>query len=84
MFFAEAISGVLQWRSISGIHLVRAVRSFAVPVRRITTSSRHAQGLTVETMNPCVREMEYAVRGKVPIEAMNIQQNLQKVVVVDN
>lgn len=34
--------------------------------------------LNVETMNPNVRVMEYAVRGKVPLEAMKIKQELEQ------
>lgn len=30
-------------------------------------------------MNPCVRQMEYAVRGKVPLEAARIQNSIKQV-----
>ena len=35
--------------------------------------------LCVDTMNPNVRVMEYAVRGKVPLEAMKIKKELEQV-----
>lgn len=35
--------------------------------------------LNVDTMNPNVRAMEYAVRGKVPLEAMKIKKELEEV-----
>lgn len=34
--------------------------------------------LNVDTMNPNIRVMEYAVRGKVPLEAMKIKQELEQ------
>ena len=35
--------------------------------------------LTVDTMNPCIRELEYAVRGKVLLEALKIKEELEQV-----
>lgn len=37
-----------------------------------------SRSLTVENMNVCVRDMEYAVRGTVPLEAMKIKGELEK------
>lgn len=51
--------------------------------REISTSSRAASGerfrLTMETINPFVKNMEYAVRGKMPQEAAKIEAAIKKV-----
>lgn len=35
--------------------------------------------LTLENMNPCVRRLEYAVRGPIVARAQELQQELQQV-----
>lgn len=45
---------------------------------RLSLSSVQQKALTFENMNPRIKNIEYAVRGKVPIEAMKIQQQLKK------
>jgi hypothetical protein len=46
-----------------------------VALRRAFTT----QSLSLDTLNPNVRKMEYAVRGKILIEAMNIHEDMLKV-----
>jgi alanine transaminase len=45
-----------------------------VALRRAFTT----QSLSLDTLNPNVRKMEYAVRGKILIEAMNIHEDMLK------
>ena len=45
-------------------------------------SSPHMQRevpLTTQNLNPCIKEMEYAVRGAVPLEALRIANELKQV-----
>jgi alanine transaminase len=35
--------------------------------------------ITLENMNPCVKEMEYAVRGPLVIRAVEIEKEIQRV-----
>ena len=35
--------------------------------------------ITLENMNPCVKEMEYAVRGPLVIRATEIEKEIQRV-----
>jgi len=44
-----------------------------------TREDRSASRLTVETMNPRVVQMEYAVRGKTPLEAAKIEEAMKRV-----
>lgn len=47
-----------------------------------TASPLHMQRevpLTIQNLNPCVKEMEYAVRGAVPLEALRIANELKQV-----
>ncbi|XP_019849331.1 PREDICTED: alanine aminotransferase 1-like [Amphimedon queenslandica] len=46
-----------------------------------TVSPPHMQRevpLTIQNLNPCIREMEYAVRGAVPLEALRIANELKQ------
>lgn len=44
-----------------------------------TRGDRSASRLTVETMNPRVVQMEYAVRGKTLLEAAKIEEAMKRV-----
>lgn len=35
--------------------------------------------LTLDTMNPCVKRMEYAVRGPIVLRALELEQELRQV-----
>lgn len=35
--------------------------------------------LTLDTMNPCVRRVEYAVRGPIVLRALELEQDLRQV-----
>lgn len=35
--------------------------------------------LTLDTMNPCVRRVEYAVRGPIVLRALELEQELRQV-----
>lgn len=35
--------------------------------------------LTLDTMNPCVRKVEYAVRGPIVLRALELEQELRQV-----
>lgn len=51
-------------------------------IGRVVLSSKRnlaSQCLTLETLYPCIREMEYAVRGRIPIEASAISNKLERV-----
>lgn len=50
-----------------------------ISVSNMSRRDFSSQCLTVDNMNPCIRELEYAVRGKVPLEALKIQNELKKV-----
>lgn len=43
------------------------------------TSSQHQKVLSVDNMNPFVKNMEYAVRGPIVIRAGEIEEELKKV-----
>lgn len=61
-------------------HLVAPTISLTPP--RSSVQRRHygaSKSLTVDNMNPRVKKMEYAVRGKVLLEALRIQKELNKV-----
>ena len=45
--------------------------------------SSHGPNLMVENMNPCVKEMEYAVRGPLVIRATALQGEMEQVRVTD-
>lgn len=52
--------------------------------RELSSSSRTASEhtkfkLTMDTINPYVKNMEYAVRGKMPQEAAKIEADIRKV-----
>lgn len=36
--------------------------------------------LSSHNLNPCIKEMEYAVRGAVPLEALKISDELKRVI----
>lgn len=60
------------------------VRSRMTDRRELSTTSRCSSGqqkfrLKLDTMNPCVKNMEYAVRGKLPLEAAKIDAEIKKV-----
>ena len=45
----------------------------------ISINARRKFRLTMETINPYVKGMEYAVRGKLPLEAIDIERAIKKV-----
>ena len=47
--------------------------------RELSTSYRSKFRLTLDTINPYVKDMEYAVRGKMPMEAAKIEAAIKKV-----
>lgn len=57
---------------------LRGAGSVTLRTRLCVTQNifRGAKGLTVENMNPCVKEMEYAVRGPIVQRAGQIQDEL--------
>ena len=46
--------------------------------------SSHGPQLSVENMNPCVKEMEYAVRGPLVIRATALQGEMDQVTLTEN
>ena len=44
-----------------------------------TQIERGAPTITLENMNPCVKKMEYAVRGPLVIRATEIEKEIQSV-----
>jgi alanine transaminase len=50
----------------------------ALPMRMLFTSPVVAEKLTAATMNPAVKEMQYAVRGAIVARAAEIERELQK------
>ena len=60
----------------------RALPSGGLAARKWQRNSSSSPGgfvLDAESMNPRVSAMEYAVRGRVPLEAMAIEQALKEV-----
>ena len=45
----------------------------------VKMSSTWSPTLTLDNMNPCIKTMEYAVRGPLVIRATEIEKELQKV-----
>lgn len=44
-----------------------------------TVNGMKEKVLTLETMNPCVRRLEYAVRGPIVLRAQELEQELHQV-----
>ena len=71
------------WRNA---RCIISARTLVIDGRCVTERSQvsgrrySSRSLTVENMNACVRDMEYAVRGTVPLEAMKIKGELEKVI----
>ena len=64
-----------------------AARSFAAPA--LSSNAEHDTGhskfrLTADTMNLRVRDMQYAVRGKLPLEARRIEEHIKQVRCISN
>ena len=56
------------------IHLINIIYiQFMAAARKI------ANMLNLNNMNPCVKEMQYAVRGPIVIRAAQLEQELKKV-----
>ena len=53
----------------------------SVPGRSLSSDSGRDSKfrLTIDTINPRVKEMQYAVRGRIPLEAMSIEAQLKGV-----
>ena len=45
----------------------------------MSTQETCAPTITLENMNPCVKKMEYAVRGPLVIRATEIEKEIQNV-----
>jgi len=54
-----------------------SVEPHATNTRSLTTASGRV--LTMDTLNPNVRAMEYAVRGPIVVRAAEIEKELEKV-----
>jgi len=66
----------VMWRGVWSTMV--GIRPHATIVSR-SSSTAGARVLTMDTLNPNVRAMEYAVRGPVVIRAAAIEKELQKV-----
>lgn len=90
---AAGSASVLRWR-LSGAKLQRLSRASgdvfgsgstesAGAARALSTATTAvraaAHTITMENMNPCVKTMEYAVRGPLVIRATEIENELKKV-----
>ena len=45
----------------------------------MSSSASASHTLTLDNMNPCIKRMEYAVRGPLVIRAVEIEKELEKV-----
>lgn len=72
---------VSTYRHFSSLPILNANygSKFSETVRCLSTSDSSLEierRLTEKSINPCIREMEYAVRGKVPLEAGILRKQL--------
>jgi len=66
--------------SVNGVPAAAAARTAASTVPPQTAAATPASRvLTMDTLNPHVRAMEYAVRGPIVVRAAEIEKELQKV-----
>ena len=66
--------------SVNGAPAAAAARTAASTVPPVTAAAAPASRvLTMDTLNPHVRAMEYAVRGPIVVRAAEIEKELQKV-----
>jgi len=66
--------------SVNGAPAAAAARTAASTVPPVTAAATPASRvLTMDTLNPHVRAMEYAVRGPIVVRAAEIEKELQKV-----
>uniref|UniRef100_A0A1B0D0A7 Uncharacterized protein n=1 Tax=Phlebotomus papatasi TaxID=29031 RepID=A0A1B0D0A7_PHLPP len=54
------------------------VSSVQVTINRTMASASSEKILTIENLNPCIKVMEYAVRGPLVIRATEIEKELEK------
>ncbi len=88
------LSGSGERREKSGTHIHIHVNSAQAPLAHCSVQSRalhtshntmasssssSGRTLTLANMNPCVKKMEYAVRGPLVLRAVEIEKELQKV-----
>ncbi|XP_044755931.1 alanine aminotransferase 1-like [Coccinella septempunctata] len=57
---------------------VSGVLSCETPRTMATSTDKNCKNLTLDTLNPCVKVMEYAVRGPLVIRAGEIEKELEK------
>ena len=53
-----------------------------VPAINMNKAKYSSKPLTIETLNPLVKEVEYAVRGPIVIRAVELEKELAKVIFV--
>lgn len=61
-------------RSASGTQLAESDRRV-----KMSENGMHSRILTLESMNPRIRNVEYAVRGPIVIRAVELEKELQQV-----
>jgi len=66
----------LRWRAMS-VSVEATAMTSASDARSISSASGRV--LTMDTLNPNVRAMEYAVRGPIVVRAAEIEKELEKV-----
>lgn len=62
-----------------GLSQVSPIHSTAIPLQNSKYDPDSKFKLTLETVNESLRKMEYAVRGKIVMEAKQIVKNIQNV-----
>ncbi|KAK9502584.1 hypothetical protein O3M35_011332 [Rhynocoris fuscipes] len=70
-----------QYKRGFGLTLSRAI-SYQLPLERSTTSRTMSTDscekcITIDNMNPCVKEIEYAVRGPIPTRSLQLEKELK-------
>ena len=53
--------------------------STSSPIDQMAAARKVANMLNLSNMNPCVKEMQYAVRGPIVIRAAQLEQDLKQV-----
>ena len=85
MVSRAALSTVSRVPAYVGIAARSTSAPLAMPATRgLSSDAEHSNGsskfrLTVDTMNPRVKHMKYAVRGPLPLEAARIADDIKKV-----
>ncbi|XP_078542679.1 alanine aminotransferase 2 isoform X3 [Lissotriton helveticus] len=74
----EGASASYSRRTVSGSTQERQRQQLDSALGRMENGTARERVLSLDTMNPCVKRVEYAVRGPIVIRAMELQKELEQ------